>query len=31
MKKKNYICPICGYDKLDEIPYAITGEPSFDI
>lgn len=31
MKNKKYICPICGYDKLDECPYDIAGEPSFDI
>ena len=28
---KNYICPICGYDKLEEAPFDETGEPSFDI
>lgn len=30
-KLKYYICPICGYDKLDESPYDETGEPSFEI
>lgn len=29
--KKKYICPICGYDQLEEPPYDETGEPSFEI
>ncbi len=31
MEDKKYICPICGYDKLDEPPYGENGEPSFEI
>lgn len=31
MENKKYICPVCGYDKLDEKPYNIAGEPSFEI
>jgi hypothetical protein len=26
-----YICPICGYDKLDEKPYDNDGNPSYEI
>lgn len=29
--KKYYICPICGYDKLEEPPYDEFGEPSYEI
>jgi len=28
---KYYICPVCGYDKLDEPPYDEHGCSSFDI
>lgn len=31
MENKKYICPVCGYDRLDERPYDIIGEPSFNI
>ncbi|QOY36647.1 hypothetical protein AWH56_002945 [Anaerobacillus isosaccharinicus] len=27
----SYICPICGYDKLEEIPYDKEGNPSYEI
>ncbi|MDS0525033.1 hypothetical protein NNC19_05015 [Clostridium sp. SHJSY1] len=26
-----YICPVCGYDELEEAPRDETGRPSFDI
>lgn len=26
-----YICPVCGYDKLDEIPYYAEGAGSYEI
>ena len=29
--KQRYVCPICGYDKLEEPPFDETGEPSFEI
>jgi hypothetical protein len=29
--KGKYICPICGYDGLEEPPYSEDGEPSFEI
>lgn len=29
MEKKKYICPICGYDKLNKPPYDEIGEPTF--
>ncbi|MCG7421042.1 hypothetical protein MHJ97_11470 [Macrococcus epidermidis] len=28
---KYYICPVCGYDKIDEPPYGIGGSPSYNI
>ena len=28
---KYFVCPICGYDKLEEPPYDETGEPSFEV
>ena len=31
MKKKKYICPVCGYDRLEEPVYDEIGEPSFEI
>lgn len=31
MKKKKYICPVCGYDGLEEPVYDEIGEPSFEI
>ena len=30
MEKKKYICPICGYDKLNKSPYDEIGEPTFE-
>lgn len=29
--KKYYICPICGYENLEEPPYDEIGEPSYKI
>ena len=26
-----FICPVCGYDKLEEIPYDEDGNPSHEI
>lgn len=26
-----HICPVCGYDKLDESPYDQDGNPSYEI
>lgn len=26
-----YICPVCGFDKLDEEPYDLKGRGNFDI
>ena len=31
MEKKKYICPICGYDGLEEPPYDEIGEASLEI
>ena len=31
MKKEKYVCPVCGYDGLEESAYDKTGEPSFEI
>ena len=31
MEKKNYICPVCGYDGLEEPPYDETGLGNYDI
>lgn len=31
MNKQKYICPICGYDELDEPAYGENGEPSYNI
>ncbi|WP_243290957.1 hypothetical protein [Bacillus sp. FJAT-47783] len=28
---KTYICPVCGYDGLDEAPYGKNFNPSYDI
>jgi rubredoxin len=27
----NYICPVCGFDKLDESAYDNYNDPSFEI
>ncbi len=27
----NYICPVCGYNELDEAPYDNNGNPSYNI
>ncbi|SHK35157.1 hypothetical protein SAMN02745163_03655 [Clostridium cavendishii DSM 21758] len=26
-----YICPVCGYNELDEKPYDLDGNPSYEI
>lgn len=31
LNDQKYICPVCGYDGLDEPPYDSTGSASFDI
>ena len=31
MEKEKYICPVCGYDGLEEPAYDETGEPSFEV
>jgi len=31
MSKQKYICPVCGYDGLDEPAYGKNGEPSYNI
>lgn len=28
---KSNICPVCGYDSLEEAPYDINGNPSYTI
>ena len=31
MKEEKYICPVCGFDGLEEPAYDDMGEPSFEI
>ena len=31
MSKKNYLCPVCGFDQLKEPPYNKLNEPSYEI
>ena len=31
MIKKKYMCPVCGFGGLKEIPYGAKGEPSYEI
>jgi len=28
---KRYICLVCGYNRLEELPYGIDGYPSYEI
>jgi len=29
--KKRYICPVCGFDELEELPYRDNKDPSYEI
>ena len=31
MNNKKYICPICGFDALEEEPFSLHHEPSHEI
>ena len=31
MTKDNYICPVCGFDKLNEPPFDRKGLPSYEV
>jgi hypothetical protein len=31
MKKDKYICPVCGFPELNEPPFGVSSEPSYEI
>ena len=31
MKKTKYICPVCGFSGLNEAPFGLSNEPSYEI
>jgi len=31
MKKSNHTCPVCGFSGLNEAPFGLNNEPSYEI